>query len=168
MPHAVAATAAGAVVAAIATTIAVIIATMLAAAEVMKAAEAAGRPDHLVPVTRHDARERVLHREVRVLAQAEDQECAAVVGVAVEVVAVVEVPVTRGDVTDGLGGLVDRVVVPRRQAPVHCGVVELAHDGLLDRPGWVPRNLQREAESRRRGHPPKRPCCTSSMASISS
>ena len=69
-------------------------------------------PNHPVIAARHHDRERVLHRQVRVLAQTEDQQRFAVVGMAVEVVAVVEVAVARRGVTNRLGGLVDREVVP--------------------------------------------------------
>ena len=52
-----------------------------------------------VPPRRH-ARERVLHAEVRVLAEPHDHEELVARGVQVEVVAVVEVPIARADVAD--------------------------------------------------------------------
>ena len=68
-----------------------------------------------------DERERVLHRQVRVLAHPEDHHQLVRRRVEHEVVAVVEVPVAGGGVAHDLGGLVDRVVVQRRQR----------HGGLL-------------------------------------
>src|SRR2546421_5929712 len=62
-----------------------------------------------------NARERVLHSEVRVLPDPDDQEELVAAPVHVEVVTVVEVAVARPDVADRLGDLVERVVVHRRE-----------------------------------------------------
>lgn len=56
---------------------------------------------------------RVLHAEVRVLAEPEDDEHLPRVVMAVEVVAVVEVAIAGADVADGLGDLMVREVVER-------------------------------------------------------
>ena len=62
------------------------------------------------------ARERVLHAEVRVLAQPHHHEQLVARAVQVEVVAVVEVAIAGADVADRLGDLVDRDSRPRTRA----------------------------------------------------
>ena len=89
-------------------------------------AELPRRAHHAVGVAVHDDHEGVRDGQVRVLAVAEDGEGVPVVLVAVEVVAVVEVAVAGGRVADRLGGLVDRIVVPRAQRAMRPRRVERA------------------------------------------
>jgi hypothetical protein len=60
-----------------------------------------------------DRYERIGDAEVRVLAETRDQEQLAARGVAVEVVAVVEVAIAGEDVVERVGGLVGEVLVHR-------------------------------------------------------
>jgi hypothetical protein len=82
-----------------------------AGGQVHPVVELAAGADDSVLLTPSDDGEGVLGAEVRVQAEAEHQEQVARAVVGVEVVAVVEVPIAGPDVADGLGHLVDRVVV---------------------------------------------------------
>jgi hypothetical protein len=73
------------------------------------------RAHHAMAPAARDARERVLHREIRVLAEAHHHEQLAGGAVQVEVVAIVEVAIAGADVADRVGDLVNRIVVPRRE-----------------------------------------------------
>ncbi|MFC7103357.1 hypothetical protein ACFQQB_24710 [Nonomuraea rubra] len=76
-------------------------------------AQLARGADHPVQVGGADAGEGVGDAQVGVLAEADDEHELVGGGVAVEVVAVVEVAVSGGHVPHDLGGLVDGVVVER-------------------------------------------------------
>ena len=74
-------------------------------------AELARRAHHALYTVAQHHRERVGRAQVRVLAEAHDQEQLVAAAVQVEVVAVVEVAIAGRDVADRLGDLVDGVVV---------------------------------------------------------
>jgi hypothetical protein len=64
-------------------------------------------------VTRHNHSKGILNPKVWVLPQAKNQESLAIIGVAVEVVAVIEIAITRGGMPNGFSHLVNGVIVPR-------------------------------------------------------
>src|SRR5262249_26967383 len=84
-------------------------------ARVHAVVELARGPHDPMLVAPADARERVLHAEVRGLPDTHDQHQLVAASVQVEVVAVVEVAVAGPDVADRLRDLVERVVVHRRE-----------------------------------------------------